>query len=74
MLKRKDQSFSTVVGVLEGKRLSIPLVQYMMGESKLTLSEFRENIGDVEDEDEETTPPLQKLILDQLIAYLSSLS
>jgi hypothetical protein len=40
----------------------------------LTYSEFRDNIGDddeEEEEGEEAQPPLQKMILDQLIAFLA---
>lgn len=41
------------------------------------IAEFRNNIGDDDDEedeeDEEAQPPLQKLILQELIAYLAGL-
>jgi beta-catenin-like protein 1 len=66
MLKRKDQSFANVVKVLEGKYL-----QYWL--SKADSTEFRDNIEDDEDEEGEVQVPLQKMILEQLIAFLAAL-
>ena len=66
MLKRKDQSFANVVKVLEGKSLS-----YMWDKADST--EFRDNIEDDEDEEGEVQVPLQKMILEQLIAFLAAL-
>jgi hypothetical protein len=71
MLKRKGQSFKEVVAVLEGQSTST------QGDvtSILICPEFRDNIGDddehEEEQGEEAQPPLQKMILDQLIAFLA---
>jgi hypothetical protein len=65
MLKRKDQSFANVVKVLEGKYL-----KYWLSNADST--EFRDNIEDDEDEEGEVQVPLQKMILEQLIAFLAA--
>jgi len=66
MLKRKDQSFANVVKVLEGKSLFYKW-------DKADPTEFRDNIEDDEDEEGEVQVPLQKMILEQLIAFLAAL-
>jgi hypothetical protein len=66
MLGRKDQSLANVVAVLEGEYLS---GQAGVGESKLTRLDFARNIGD--DEEDEAEPPLQKVVIAQLVNYLS---
>lgn len=40
----------------------------------LNSTAFRDNIGDEADEEEEAQPPLQKLVLQELIAYLAGLA
>lgn len=66
MLKRKDQSFANVVKVLEGRSL---LYKWDNADS----TEFRDNIEDDEDDEGEVQVPLQKMILEQLIAFLAAL-
>lgn len=65
MLKRKDQSFANVVKVLEGKSSCFTL-------DIANRSEFRDNIEDDEDEEGQIQVPLQKMILEQLIAFLAA--
>lgn len=67
MLKRKDQSFANVIKVLEGMS-TVPA--YIAN-----FAEFRDNIEDDDDVDEGEEPqvPLQKMILEQLIAFLAAL-
>ena len=67
MLKRKDQSFANVVKILEG-------MSTLPGETA-DFAEFRDNIEDDDDveEGEEPQVPLQKMILEQLIAFLAAL-
>ena len=66
MLKRKDQSFANVVKVLEG-------TCFKYWSNKADSIEFRDNIEDDEDEEGEVQVPLQKMILEQLIAFLAAL-
>ena len=70
LLRRKDQSFANVVAVLQGKS------SILICASELTFVEFRSNIGDDPaegDEGEVAAPPIQALILEQLIAFLEGI-
>lgn len=64
MLGRKDQTLASVVAVLEGeldKRLGF----------HRSYPDFAQNIGDDSEEDEEAEMPLQKMVIGQLVNYLS---
>ena len=71
MLARKNRSFKDVVAVLEGKRRVLVLSSFRADHR---LVDVAENIDDdtVEDEHGETIeqPPLQKVVIGELVAYL----
>lgn len=71
LLERKDQSFQQIIDVLEGRRFS----NYVERDADSS-TDFALNIGDEPEEGEngdiQDEPPLQKVVIGQLVEYLSS--
>ena len=71
LLERKDQSFQQIIDVLEGRRFS-----NYLGRGADSNADFAANIGDEPEEGEngdiQDEPPLQKVVIGQLVEYLSS--